>query len=47
MVHPHPGTAAPISGRLRKLGWLTMLAFIAKGLVSTALILWALLSAVD
>lgn len=33
--------------RLRKLGLLTLLAFTAKGLVTTSLIVWALISAAD
>lgn len=33
------------STRLRRLGWLTVLAFSAKGLVTGSLIVWAVLSA--
>ena len=34
------------STRLRRLGWLTLAAFTAKGLVSTSLIVWGLVVAI-
>jgi hypothetical protein len=33
--------------RLRKLGWLTLLAFTAKGVVTTSLAVWAVMSAAE
>ena len=38
-----PGMVA----RLRRLGWLTLLAFTAKGLLTTSLIIWAVISAAE
>lgn len=35
----------PWLGRLRKLGWLTLAAFTVKGLVTTSLIVWAIVGA--
>jgi hypothetical protein len=34
-----------IAAQLRKLGWLTLLAFTAKGVASTSLLVWAVRSA--
>ena len=39
--------AARVPQRWRQLGWITLLAFTAKGLVTTTLILWALAGALD
>lgn len=39
--------AARFAPRWRQLGWITLLAFTVKGLVTTTLILWALAGALD
>jgi len=37
----------PLVGCLRKIGWLALAGFTAKGLLTTSLILWVLISAAD
>lgn len=40
-----PLTASPWAARLRRMGWITLMIFTVKGLVSTALLAWAVMQA--